>query len=426
MKTLFACMPHNTHYYPMLPLAWALRAAGHEVRIAAQPDLTEAITRTGMTAVQVGSAEWYANDPWEPELFGTLLRNGGSEHVQHFDWAGTDPEAWTWQGLLGLEKVMIAALFAAINSDTMVDDLVSYARSWRPDVVIWEQFTFAGALAARTIGVPHARFVYGPDITGRARRAFLGRAAEQPAEHREDPSRDWLGETMRRFGGSWDESLRTGEFVIDTTAPGTRLETGGRVVGMRYIPHNGRSVVPQWLLEPVTRPRICLTLGVSEEIDDPAATIGEVLAGLADLDVEVVATLNAGQAADIGELPENVRAVDFVPLHELFPTCAAVVHHGGVGTRLTAEYHGVPQLILAYGHDTLVAGARLAELQAGRVLPAGSASSAAIRTAVEALLTEPVAAGAAALQNDLLSEPSPAAVVSTVEKMVEELSGTRR
>ncbi|MGC5346216.1 activator-dependent family glycosyltransferase [Streptomyces sp. DT24] len=420
MKVLFVSMPHKSHFYPMLPLAWALRAAGHEVRVASNPDFNDAITESGLTAVPVGTTQWYMNDPWEPVLFRELMSRGASEFIRTFDWAKTDRQAWSWEGLLALEKILVSSLFGAINTDPTIDELVAYARHWRPDLVIWEQLTFAGAVVAQVMDVPHARFISGLDFNGRARQEFIRLRDLQPTERREDPTREWLEETMRRFGGAWTEELRTGQVTIDPTAPSTRLKLNGRTVGVRYVPHHGPSVVPDWLRKPADRKRICLTLGLSNEIDKSPATIGEILTGLADLDVEVVATLSAAQVAEIGELPGNIRVVDFVPLHDLMPTCAAIVHHGGAGTRLTAEYHAVPQLVIGHGYDTLSKGLRLEELGAGLFLPAESATPVAIRERTIRLLTEPaLAAGAAKLQADLLAEPTPAEVVSTLQHLVD-------
>ena len=39
---------------PMVPLAWALRAAGHDVRVAVQPSFAATVTSAGLTAVPVG------------------------------------------------------------------------------------------------------------------------------------------------------------------------------------------------------------------------------------------------------------------------------------------------------------------------------------------------------------------------------------
>ncbi|MBU6533277.1 activator-dependent family glycosyltransferase [Streptomyces sp. NPDC057245] len=427
MKILFVSMPHPTHFHPMLPLAWALRAAGHEVRVAGPPDLTETATGSGMTAVPVGKPGWYRDDTYEPELYARLMGNGASDFLGTFDWAASDARSWSWEGLLGLEKVLVSALYAGINNDPLLDELVAYARHWQPDLVVWEQLTVAGAVAAELLGVPHARFVYGLDFIGRAREAFLRRHDEQPAEHREDPTREWLEETVRRFGGTWTERLRTGGFTIDTSLPSTRLDTTGPVESLRYIPYNGPSVVPDWLREPAGRRRVCLTLGLSNEIENTSTTVADIVAGLADLDVEVVATLHADDAAGLGRLPDNVRLVDFVPLHDLLPTCAAVVHHGGIGSRLTAVHHAVPQLVLGHGYDTMMIARRQEELEAGLALPADSATADAVRDHVTRLLDEPrFAAGAAGMRDELLAQPSPADLVASLEHLVGERAGAVR
>ncbi len=52
-----------------------------------------------------------------------------------------------------------------------------------------------------------------------------------------------------------------------------------------------------------------------------------------------------------GELPDHVRHESFVPLSMILPRCAAIVHHGGVGTCAQGLAAGVPQLIMPMGFD---------------------------------------------------------------------------
>src|SRR5581483_6192195 len=54
-------------------------------------------------------------------------------------------------------------------------------------------------------------------------------------------------------------------------------------------------------------------------------------------------------AASLGPLPSNVRIAGWVPLATLFRGCAAVVHHGGSGTMLSASVAGIPQLVVPEG-----------------------------------------------------------------------------
>jgi rhamnosyltransferase subunit B len=52
-----------------------------------------------------------------------------------------------------------------------------------------------------------------------------------------------------------------------------------------------------------------------------------------------------------GQLPDSVRHVPFAPFGKLLPHCAALVHHGGIGTTSQALRAGVPQLIMPMSHD---------------------------------------------------------------------------
>lgn len=54
MRILFATYSEKTHFLSMVPLAWALRSAGHDVRVASQPELVDVITTAGLPAVPVG------------------------------------------------------------------------------------------------------------------------------------------------------------------------------------------------------------------------------------------------------------------------------------------------------------------------------------------------------------------------------------
>ncbi|MFE3805597.1 glycosyl transferase family 28, partial [Streptomyces sp. NPDC059131] len=55
MRVLFTTFAATSHLHIQIPLAWALRSAGHDVCVASQPDLVEYISHTGLTGVAVGA-----------------------------------------------------------------------------------------------------------------------------------------------------------------------------------------------------------------------------------------------------------------------------------------------------------------------------------------------------------------------------------
>ncbi len=73
-------------------------------------------------------------------------------------------------------------------------------------------------------------------------------------------------------------------------------------------------------------------------------------------------------------LPPTAIHVDFAPFTRLFPRCAAVVHHGGVGTAAQAFAAGVPQLIQPICFDQEDNGWRVESLGAGLLLPSRARS----------------------------------------------------
>jgi len=66
------------------------------------------------------------------------------------------------------------------------------------------------------------------------------------------------------------------------------------------------------------------------------------------------------------KLPPNVRHVEFAPFSQLLPRCAALVHHGGIGTCSQALKAGVRQLVVPHAHDQPDNAARLVRLGVAR------------------------------------------------------------
>jgi len=64
-------------------------------------------------------------------------------------------------------------------------------------------------------------------------------------------------------------------------------------------------------------------------------------------------------------LPARMFDARFIPFRDIFPRCAAVVHHGGVGTTAEALAVGTPQLIVPFGFDQLDNGDRVRRLGMG-------------------------------------------------------------
>jgi UDP:flavonoid glycosyltransferase YjiC (YdhE family) len=134
---------------------------------------------------------------------------------------------------------------------------------------------------------------------------------------------------------------------------------------VRYVPYNGSGTIPLWALKPTTRRRICISLGRSLGEHNPAIIRTAIAAASVVRDAEVMFAATAGTLRHLGELPDNVRFLDSVPLRFVLPSCDLLLSHGGAGTGLTACALGVPQLVVPQMADQFEFGRNLAKQGAG-------------------------------------------------------------
>ncbi|MEV0321978.1 activator-dependent family glycosyltransferase [Streptomyces sp. NPDC050658] len=425
MRVLFVTFPWRTHFQASVSLGWALQAAGHEVRVASGPELTEVITRSGLTAVPVGD---------DGPVLAKLERAQGDMHqrivAEHgrpddllSDVAENREEELTWERLLWLYR-FLTETFKAMN-DSMVEDLVEYCRWWQPDLVLWDSLSHAGSIAATAVGTAHGRMPTEIDVESRLRRHFLRVRAEQEPQGREDPVGEWLGGWAEKYGKEFSEEMATGQFTVEQMLGSLRVESSVPHVPVRYLPYNGPSVVPDWLRADPAKRRVLATFGLTLE-KDPAAhafsveQVQGMLDALADLDIELVLTLPEQLQKQIERVPDNTRMVEFVPLSVVIPSCSAIIHHGGVPACLDAIAHGVPQLMVSrVVPDVGERGPRLEAAGAGLWVPADSPDELGggrLKELLVRLLDEPgFREGAGRLRAELLAQPTPAQAVRELE-----------
>jgi glycosyltransferase (activator-dependent family) len=415
MRILFTTYSQRTHLFSMVPLAWALRTAGHDVRVACQPRFAAEITGAGLTAVPVAKHDtsWHRlaevhSDHEDPDL------------PAPYDSAVMRDEDMSWEEMRHGYKVMIA-LWHKVNNFPLIAGLVEFARAWQPDLVVWEPTTHAGAIAAEACGAAHARLMWSIDVFGAARAAYLRTMAAQASWDRSDPFADWLGGYARKYGLEYTERMATGDFTVDQLPDSLRLEAPGvEYLPVQYTPYGGPSVVPKWLHEPPSRPRIAFTLGSTaiEKSTGYAFDLTGILRQLSTLDVEVVATIAESEQHKLGELPANVRLVSFVPLDALAATCSLVINHAGPGTLLTTARHGVPQLHLPWDFDEPELARRSALAGASMMLEAHEVTPATVLDRARRLLNERrFRQGAHLLRGDIYALPTPNELVRRIEEL---------
>jgi UDP:flavonoid glycosyltransferase YjiC (YdhE family) len=153
MRVLFIPRSGGPPYHLMVPLAWSLRNAGHEVRVAGPPELVDTITDSGLPAVAV---------------------EGGSD-------------------------------------EATAEDLTDFVRAWGPEAVVHSPGTFAGPLAASVAGAPGIRFLDGHDVDLDAvepERKLLARLGAAEADPAGVLTLDPRPPALRDLGGEPTTSLR--------------------------------------------------------------------------------------------------------------------------------------------------------------------------------------------------------------------------
>jgi UDP:flavonoid glycosyltransferase YjiC (YdhE family) len=296
----------------------------------------------------------------------------------------------------------IGGVFAEI-SDRMADRTVEVARSWQPDVVVHTPIGGAGPLAATLLSVPAVLHGFG-----------LGPGAG--LTHVTELVFRAMRAAFERHGVSGEPNPPLA--ILDPTPPSMQGHDRPPAWSIRYVPYNGGGALPDWLLQPPSRTRICVTLGTSVPYAAGVSGLTGVVEAVGDLDAEVVLALGEADRSALGPLPGNVLLSGWVPLSALVPTCRVVVHHGGAGTTMNALVAGVPQLVLPHGADQHVNAAAVQQRGVGLSHLPEDADPATVSRSLQRLLAEPAFSQAAdEVRTEIAELPPPGEMVPSLEEL---------
>jgi UDP:flavonoid glycosyltransferase YjiC (YdhE family) len=373
LNVLVTSTPARGNLWDLVPIGWALRSRGHDVRVATLPSLLGHVRQTSLLAMPAGTG-------LGADASLAACADGADERFT----PGGDEAA-------RLSGVLARGLLRTLDF-------------FPPDLVVHEPADLAGPLIAARLGVPYVRQGLGPPLRPAARQA----AAAVPEE-------------LCRDVGIDAAAVSPPAVIIDVRPaglPGLDGPGGGQATPlqpMRFVPFNGPSEVPMWLREQPKRPRVCVALATGRPGPGLAA-ISRILQALraVDGDFEVIVAVSEQQAGQIG-LAVNERPVAWLPFQLLAESCRLVIHQGGFAATMTALGLGVPQLILP-GSDDERAQANLVE-RCGAGRQAGGAAR-DIATLARSLLRETgYRQAAAAVAADMASQPSPMQVAAVIEQL---------
>jgi UDP:flavonoid glycosyltransferase YjiC (YdhE family) len=380
VKIMFTMVPGLGHVLPVVPLAWATRLAGYDVLVATTGPNLPAVTQAGLLAIDVSP---------HVDVMQVFTRIGsGSQGPQAY--RQRSEEERRADGM---------KLFGEIG-DLMADGIVRAARQWKADVLVYTPWNTAGLVAAATVGIPAV--VHG---LGLNRPSFF---TAMTLEHMTD--------ALERHGLT---QVPTEAAAIDTCPNSMRLEEVATGWPMRYLPYDGGMTLPDWLIQPPTRPRICLTLGSWLPTLGVVEALVASVEAVRDADVEALVACGGADLPTLKPLPANVRMVRWMPLSALLPTCAAILHHGGSGTTFAALAAGVPQVVLPHGADRPWHAKAVAQRGVGLALELEHADATTIYQSLRRVLDEPAFQKAAIeVRDEIAALPPPPDIVPRLAQLV--------
>ncbi|WP_029430194.1 nucleotide disphospho-sugar-binding domain-containing protein [Blastococcus sp. URHD0036] len=374
MRLLVTSVPGLGHLHPVLPLALAAAAAGHEVLVATGADRIGWVRECGCEAVAAGSA---------------YREISGQADVR---------------GLDGVERA--TQMFTTIAVPPLAEDLLELVDDWRPDVLLHEEGEYAAPLVAALCGLPCVTQSWSAPA-----RTVAGRALLQGP----------LQAVWRRFGAGGTAG-QVGSLYLDACPPPLQVAdvavVGARVVAVHPTGFDGPPEPVHGWLESLPRPAAYLTLGTVPRFCRP-----DLLQRL----VDAVAAVVPGVVVTTGPHPPDVlrtsspdvHAAQYLRQSAVLPHVDAVVSHAGAGTTAGALLNGVPLLLLPAGTPSQQAGAaRVAAAGLGLRLAWADASPGRLRAAVAELLSRAdLRSAASRAREDLDRLPRPAQVVPLVEAL---------
>ncbi|WP_438452912.1 glycosyltransferase [Streptomyces asiaticus] len=357
-RFLFVVPPLVGHVNPTLGIAAELSARGHQVAWAGMPEVVERLTGPGTTVHRCA---------------GPVLGEGG---------AGRPPDVRGPAALKFLWERFLVPL-----AEAMAPGVTRAIAEFRPDVVIADQQTVAGALVAERMGVCWATSATtSAEFTGALEGmpkidAWLDGLLHEVRGRIGDPE----GTADPRFSPDLVLAFTTEELAGRPARAGDRIHYVGPSIAERPA---GTDFPWEWL-DP-TRPAVLITLGTANT-DAGARFLTECLEAV---------RARAGRLQSVIVDPDDVLAPDtphdndilvrrYVPQLPLLRRVNAVVCHAGHNTVCETLWHGVPLVVAPIRDDQPVVAAQVVDAGAGIRVRFGRARAAVIGEALDAVLDEP-------------------------------------
>jgi vancomycin aglycone glucosyltransferase len=380
MRVLLSTYGSRGDVEPVVALALELRSRGTEVRVAAPPDFEEFLKGFGLPMVPVG---WSARALTKAKPAPASIPERAAEIIAAQFEVLTDAAR-------GCDAVVVTGMLPAAAGALSVAELLKI----RAVSVTFQQLTLPSN-QRRPLALPGRPFPDDVtdnqtlwDLDAESNNALFGEALNSSRTKYGLPrvedvrqyvvgDKPWLATdpTLDPWQGGQHEIVQTGAWILPDERPlpkelSSFLDAGDPpvFVGFGSMPMHSSANVAGAAIEAVRAQgrRVILKRGWAE--------------------------------LDLIDDQDDCFTIDEVNQQALFPRTAAVVHHGGAGTTMTATRAGTPQVVVPQLADQPYWAGRVAELGIGIAHDGPTPTTDSLSTALEAALNLKPQALALALQ----------------------------
>lgn len=397
-RFLFSTTPGFGHLHPLVPLARALRHAGHDVAFAGRAFLEPRVQAAGFAFFPVGTDR-------EADPAYRRFKEQRARMTPGFE----------------TELFIYSRLFCGIMPRLMTPGLVEVGRSWKPDMFVREAAEYGSVIAAEHLGLPHATVSFAAAL--RTLSVF-----EKGAAERLDPIRQsWdlppdpdLSSLYRHLYLGYSP---TGFALQDVGVPGGShpLPATTQLIRPQFYDDAQNESLPDWFAHLPPQPNVYVTLGteVNNEPEFYPRVLQTIITGLRDAPINLIVTLGRDKdPADFGPQPANVHIERYIPQSLLLKHCDLMVMHGGSNSLLAAVDVGLPLVIVPLIADQFFNAHVAQSIRLGQVVQLGELNATAVRAAVDQVLDNPIyRQNALRLQAELHSLPDQNYAVELVERV---------
>ncbi|HEU5447710.1 MAG TPA: nucleotide disphospho-sugar-binding domain-containing protein [Acidimicrobiia bacterium] len=390
MRVLFTVLPGTGSLRPLLPVANALRAGGHDVAVSSSPALRSAAEQERLPFFAAG-LDWDTSDPHYIEV---LCEAAGG---------------LAFPPLTGMPRLVWVTneLFIGTAARRMLPDVIRIAREWSADLIVRQSLEYSGCTAAERLGLPHAS-------VADAAHSALDRRHEVVAALNglrssvglpPDPAGEMVFRYLHlcfappRFDGDGALFPATAHFLrhIDPTPTAESL--------------------PSWLDALEARPTVLVSMGTV--FHRTTGIYEAVLEGLRDEPVNLLVAAGFDQdPGRFGPQPPHVRVEPYLPVTALLPRCDLFVTHGGFNSVKESLAAGVPMVVIPISADQPYSAERCAALGVGLALGPEERTASDVRRAARTVLADGgFTRRAREMQRDMSALPGPEHAVALLEAL---------